>query len=441
MTPARADGPVPSRVSVRAYNVGFGDGLLVSFSYPRELDDGRAERHVLIDFGSTRWPKGHQGGWGAIADSIAERTGGRLDVLVITHRHKDHLSGFADDEAADAIAKLAPRLVVRPWTEHPEAASDATAPRRLGEDSRRFAAGLDSAQAFAAAVSERIPDDVRGLRGDLRGFAAAEVPNREAIERIDALARSAERGARYLHVGQRSGIESLLPGVRATVLGPPTPEQWPEVTGQREEDPEEFWIGRRSRLERMLEDVARPPEARAATAAGRVPDPGPGRWLVQRMIDHQAHSLLRIVRALDDALNNTSVILLFEAGERRLLFPGDAQIENWSYCLKSPRARRLRAALPDVDLYKVGHHGSRNATPRSLVKLWRPGARKVTSVLSTLPGVHGESEATAVPRDALTRALAQYGRLHRTDELPPGQLYVELTASTSNRRPFAVAGR
>ncbi len=81
------------------------------------------------------------------------------------------------------------------------------------------------------------------------------------------------------------------------------------------------------------------------------------------MRDEYAHSLLRIVRTVDDALNNTSVILLFEAGTRRLLFPGDAQIENWSYALKHEDTADLREGLDQVDLYKVGHHGSRNATP------------------------------------------------------------------------------
>ena len=30
-----------------------------------------------------------------VATLIAQHTDGRLDVLVVTHRHKDHLFGFA----------------------------------------------------------------------------------------------------------------------------------------------------------------------------------------------------------------------------------------------------------------------------------------------------------------------------------------------------------
>lgn len=72
---------------------------------------------------------------------------------------------------------------------------------------------------------------------------------------------------------------------------------------------------------------------------------------------------------MDDQLNNTSLILLFsvegDGGTKRMLFGGDAQIENWEYALKLADVEANRVLLRDVDLYKVGHHGSRNATPRT----------------------------------------------------------------------------
>lgn len=52
------------------------------------------------------------------------------------------------------------------------------------------------------------------------------------------------------------------------------------------------------------------------------------------------------------------------------LFGGDAQIENWSYLLdQAEKDPSQRKKLEKVDLYKVGHHGSRNATPKSLFNL------------------------------------------------------------------------
>ena len=114
------------------------------------------------------------------------------------------------------------------------------------------------------------------------------------------------------------------------------------------------------------------------------------RWLAHRIDELNGEVMLSLVRALDKQMNNTSVILLMRAGSKSLLFPGDAQIENWQYALQSPMA----PLLADVDLYKVGHHGSRNATPRSMWNKFtkRGGASKqnrMTSVLSTKHGKHG----------------------------------------------------
>ncbi len=430
-------GPTPERVGVRAHQVGFGDCFLVSFTYAAALEDDRSERHVMIDFGSTRWPKPHKGGYVEIAREIEKRTGGKLDVLVVTHRHKDHIGGFGDEVAAAIIEGLHPSLVIRSWTEDPKAAADAEGPAPPGKHSHNFAADLHSAQALAEQISSTIPPERRGLRGDLRDLAAHQLANVDAIKFLDKLSEQADPGGLYLYAGADSTIESLIPGVAVKVLGPPTVEQWPEVTGQRSDDPE-YWIARRPALARMLATaVAKPEDLRTAADAVRT-DPGSVRWLVEKMRDQQAHSLLRIVTTLEDALNNTSVILSFETGTRRLLFPGDAQIENWSYCLRSDETEELRKGLEDVDLYKVGHHGSRNASPRSLLAKWQGRTLPVTSMLSTLPGVHGKSEATAVPRKTLTDALAGLGPLFRTDALAEEQLFVEVGASTNETGPYEV---
>ena len=239
-----------------------------------------------------------------------------------------------------------------------------------------------------------------------------------------------------MFAGLPSGIEEIIPGVRASVLGPPTPKQWPAVTGQRADDPQ-YWITWQSLLNRMVTNVAgtgrRGSSGRQSMTSV---DPGPVRWLVERMQGQQTHSLLRIVRSLDDAMNNTSVILLLTIGDRRLLFPGDAQIENWSYSMTGPPAHRLAKQLASVDLYKVGHHGSRNASPRSLVRLWQERDRGLTSLMSTLPGVHGTTEATAVPRSTLVAALDALGPLIRTDMLAPEALYTDVTMATTGPVDF-----
>lgn len=428
----------PVRARVRMYQVGFGDCFLLSFEYPGALEDGRSERHILIDFGSTRRPA-HGGDPDEIASLITEHTHGALDVIVATHRHKDHVSSFGSTLPAAVIGDLHPKLIVRPWTEDPDAAPDATGPTQLGERSRAFVQTLQRAQGFAASLHGAIGKGARGLAGDLGALAFDQLGNADAVKQLDDWGAAGDDS--YVYFGSASGIDGAVPGIKVDVLGPPTLEQHPGIARQRSEDPE-YWM----LFQRMLDDVALAPLL--GHHAGPLPpgspeapgDIGPVRWLTERLGRQQLSSYLQIVRLLDDVLNNTSVILLIQAGSRRLLFPGDAQIENWEYALKiAPNSAEIQALLRDVDLYKVGHHGSRNATPRSLYGLWTEDAtedRPMTALMSTLSGVHGESEATRVPRATLVEALKARMTLYSTEDLQPEQTSVELVADLSSDDAF-----
>ena len=79
---------------------------------------------------------------------------------------------------------------------------------------------------------------------------------------------------------------------------------------------------------------------------------------------------------LDSDTNNTSLALAFELPDGRvLLFPGDAQVGNWeSWHADADDHKRVwqiddhavtaEMLLNRTVLYKVGHHGSHNATLR-----------------------------------------------------------------------------
>jgi hypothetical protein len=114
------------------------------------------------------------------------------------------------------------------------------------------------------------------------------------------------------------------------------------------------------------------------------------------------------------------VILLFEVAGRKLLFPGDAQIENWAYALSKPD---LRSLLADVELYKVGHHASLNGTPKTLWNLFKrrsaePGPSRLKTLVSTMPGKHGDARSgTEVPRKKLMDALRRESDLHTTQTI------------------------
>ena len=158
---------------------------------------------------------------------------------------------------------------------------------------------------------------------------------------------------------------------------------------------------------------------------GSIP-PG-ARWLRRKLLEVRSQQLLQLVRTLDDEMNNTSLILLFEVGPFRLLFPGDAQIENWEFTLKKARtSAALKTRLAGADLYKVGHHGSLNATPKTLwgwfaKRSKREGDGRLWSVISTRKGQHGTATRnTEVPRRTLVEALQAETRYISTEDLKFG---------------------
>lgn len=431
----------PLTVHVRMYRVGFGDGFLVSFDYGQKLKTGRKTAHMLVDCGSTRTDR-RGPSMEDLAAQISADCGGKLDVLVVTHRHSDHLSIWNSDKTAKVMDKLKPDLVVRPWTDDPAALPEASEPAKLDDGSRRFAAALRSGQEAAELIGHALRRDSRSLAGELGLLALGQVPNLAAVDRLEGYAKAAQ--GVYPAFGGDSRIPEFIPGITVDVLGPPTVKQWPDVTRQRSSDPDEFWMLTKRLVEVGFTEEGIDPEdpTRWAVLLGedRI---GPARWLLERLDEQRVGSLLRIVRSFDDALNNTSLILLIEAGDRRLLFPGDAQIENWSFALSGAKDPQLIERLCEVDVYKVGHHGSRNATPRTLFGLWtdpKRNDRPMTALMSTLPGVHGKRPSTAVPRETLVEALGRRTQLFDTSALPEGATHVHIAAATDRGEAFEQAG-
>lgn len=420
----------PQAAIIRSFQVGFGDCFLLTFKYgPQDL------RHILIDFGTTalpaagstkRQPSTHMP---VVARKIQEIVGknGRLTAVVATHRHADHISGFATTNATgrsgEIIRALRPRLVLQPWTEDPDARPDAskatTASMRLR---RQFVASLAAMNDIAKRVTSLTanPPAWMGakLRKELNFLGEDNIANRSAVENLMAMASDPGSSARYLRFGDPSGLERLLPGVKVHVLGPPDLTQTQSTRKQRSRDPQEFWHLVKGAVPLQAAGLA---GAGKRKSAGKKAVPAEGRWFRDRLQRLNGQSLLEIVRQLDQQMNNTSLILLFEFNGRKLLFPGDAQLENWSYALQEAKnAGKVQALLAEVDFYKVGHHGSLNATPRKM--LWerfnKRKGKQLQTMMSTMSGKHGHRETrTEVPRATLKTALGSQSRLQNTQTL------------------------
>src|SRR5215216_1666042 len=107
----------PDEVVVRMYGQGFGDCFLLAF--PRKKDGQKVDlenpSYVVIDSGVFYKTPGERARMQAVAKSIHVATEGTIDLLIATHEHQDHLSGF--QYAKDDWKKIEVRRIWLAWTE------------------------------------------------------------------------------------------------------------------------------------------------------------------------------------------------------------------------------------------------------------------------------------------------------------------------------------
>ncbi|HET7771769.1 MAG TPA: hypothetical protein VFN74_23550, partial [Chloroflexota bacterium] len=120
-------------------------------------------------------------------------------------------------------------------------------------------------------------------------------------------------------------------------------------------------------------------------------------WLSERaralVRDADLDGALAAGAALEASENGTSLLLMFRMGEAHLLFTGDAEWGTWQAALEE-----WRPLLRRTTFFKVGHHGSFNATPRTLVEKVLP--EDMMAMVPTRAGVHNK-----VPLKTLLDAL------------------------------------
>jgi beta-lactamase superfamily II metal-dependent hydrolase len=394
----------PKETKVTMYNVGFGDCFLVSFKYSE-----KKIFKILIDCGSSTLKKDQMS---KVVDKILLDTESKVDAIVITHRHSDHLSAFNDNSIGKKLEKLNPEIVIQPWTEHPEAKSkDIEAPNVFTASAVKHIHSLNSLQQLAQLILDN-SDKIISTAGpkitkQIRNLAALSVPNKTAVKRLENLGKKHA----YVYAGSKTGLENLIPGVKVIVLGPPTIKQTPDIKKQKKWDEDEFW--------KLYKKLTAYNANNLATSKGKsilFPNadtvaisklPSFNKWLIKKIDSIQLNNIRQLVRIMDNALNNTSIILLFKIGDKALLFPGDAQLENWSYALSD---QKIKDELKNVTLYKVGHHGSTNATPKTM---WNIISKKnpLTTLLSTKPGKH-----SGVPQKTLVEVLDNKSTLINTQK-------------------------
>ncbi|MGH9456218.1 MAG: hypothetical protein ACRD2J_01085 [Thermoanaerobaculia bacterium] len=390
-----------ANVLVRMYNVGFGDCFLLT------IPTTEGPKRVLVDCGSIA--KATHDGAPAMAEvveqlvtGLSEGSAPRIDVVIATHRHKDHIAGF-DNELWGEVEV---GEVWMPWTEDPED-PEATRIREIqtslaaaladdfGRRKTALAAAGDAAGAETMAAFEELAlnaysnDDAMETLHE--GFKGQHGIKRRFLPDLDGGGQPVRR------------FESpVLPGVIVHVLGPSREES---VIRDMEPPAGESYLGLAATVEEE---------------GGSRPEPfSPDWWLdhdpfVVSPADRERIRMFSdappdaVAAALDGAVNGTSLMLVLQIGKLHLLLPGDAQWGTWRAALDDPASRRV---LERTSMIKVGHHGSHNATPKEFVEEVCPEnvfAMTSTRLMSRWPHI---------PLRELLEAMDEKGaRIARSDD-------------------------
>lgn len=428
----------PSRLRVRMYRVGFGDFFLVT------VPSNAGPKHILIDCGVTggRTGKGDIAGIKTAVRHMAAETDRQLALVIATHRHQDHIIGFS--RCAAEFAEFQIEAVWMPYWE--TEADDEVKSFQLGLQDL----ALDLRAAALAGADDENMEEILGIVENATGVSRAAKPEGPGggtnAKSLAFLKHGLTVTPEYYYKGQTPSLPSCLAkaGLRAEILGPPKPGQeaflrlndLKKGVGQYLGAATSVAHGKRAEVTPFGSEYVTTAEAYPVSAFREwAPRLAGGGWDLATRNSHAMEqslkaalpsSLLAAARKLDGALNNQSLVVLFTWEDKTLLFAGDAQAGNWQYWLydektpsRDPSRNKLSAegtkVLGALDFYKVGHHGSTNATPISAVEAMGAG---FVAMCSTQHDTYGnECKGTEVPRRPLLAALEDKSTLVRSDQI------------------------
>jgi len=452
VTAKPATGGGPANIRVRMYRVGFGDFFLLT------VPGKNGPAHILIDCGV------HAANIGSIDECVKDmmkETSNQLALVILTHYHADHMSGFASNY--DDFAQFDVGAV---WI------------------TNRLDPGNTSSSKFMAqltTVAQQLQLQLQlGARADDAGIEA-----HHKVENALGVSKNGGSNAKALKLLQggfknkppvyyyQGGDTPVLPDelkgmITAEILGPSPKDSGGEFAAS--DNKTEQYLAALG--EDGVPDAARvrPFDERKWSASIAdypantfdefpLDDKRAGASRLQDILGSmQPDALAAAADKLDGTLNNQSLVVLFTCNGKKLLFVGDAQWGNWAYWLYGKAVKgsdpgitdRAKEILGSIDFYKVGHHGSTNATPIPAVGALN---QVCACMCSTATGAYGSlAKKTEVPRTALMDALEEKTgkRLVRSDwvaafkcepdpqareeleELPagfstPGELYIDYT--------------
>jgi len=390
-------------VRIRMYRQGHGDCFLLAFR-----QENGEPFYLLIDCGKKKGSD-LECTMTEVVEDIREATGGRLHLVAVTHEHEDHVSGFLSEK--ETFEQMQIDRLWLAWTENPEHPLAKTLREKYKDTLLglvRAAHQLRGAAGKSDQRVERLLEDLLSseLSDEDRLLATSQpekikgITNKKGIRVVQQQAQ-ARQGTEYL---EPHGAPKSLPqvaGLRVFVLGPPASEAKLKDLDPHGEE-EEFHLGALDQMP-FLAAIGSPAAEQEAhqpfEPRHRIPLAQAGKHHQHAEFFEQHYGLgkdygpeddrswrridgdwLRVAESfalrLNTYVNNTSLVLAFELPRTKkvLLFVGDAQRGNWVSWQDAGWSERnglgpgeeltAKDLLARTVFYKVGHHGSHNATLR-----------------------------------------------------------------------------
>jgi len=393
---------VGDKLLIRAYNVGVGDCTYV------RIPDGEAHFHVLIDCGTIGKIELLRNAIGNLQEMLleAEETGKkRLDLLVATHRHRDHIKGF-DPKLFESIQIRNIWLSAAMDPDHTQA-----------EGSRKL-------HAFATTAVQAITSSSLSLGPELQAFASLYSLSNDAA--MDALRKELlDGGSRLEYVRAGMSSEELDLPLQDTVIRVLAPEK--DIDGYYLGEEADLSLRGFQESSALLSRLARPDAQEMPTNISE--------YDFRRLQSRLLANALAFAETDSSIQNNTSVVLLIEWNKCRLLFVGDAEWEgeyrdgkyngSWNVMWK----KRRRFLDGRVDFLKIGHHGSINATPWNEKKRHDPEC-EVNTILDAVLPLPGDGETPSAQAVVSTLRSSTY------KPIPSSALLVEVGKRVGNTQKY-----
>jgi glyoxylase-like metal-dependent hydrolase (beta-lactamase superfamily II) len=365
--------------NIRMYNQkDLGDCFLLKFT-----DANNKVAYYLIDFGS--YTGANRAREREIAEHIKTTIGDNKLTIIVTHQHKDHLSGFVT--AGDLLkSETAARELWLSYLDDENSTEGQiirSATEKYWKKTKKINSLLEQKFADAEVVTNMLEQKkVFDLFAEDQTMGKA----------ITNLLEIAQNNITFLTPGQNFPLPGVTEGVNVYVLGPPSSN---ELLTKMDPTKAEGVEGLNAAMEMAnldisgalmldaLENMLGGDESRADAVSRETDFPFSYNFIdnnpnsctreeyykdEERQIDHEWLSEIgRMALHMDKFTNNTSLVLAFEMIESKkvLLFVGDAQIGNW---LSWSNIKFIDSAVTSKDLlsrtvlYKAGHHSSHNAT-------------------------------------------------------------------------------